>query len=475
MNDSKKTITSIIGVALSNCTTILSGIVIGFLIPKILSVDGYGLYKTFTLYTTYIGFFSLGIIDGIVLDYGGCNFEQLNKEKFRSFFKWYMLVHFVGLAVLVISSLFMQSNDFRFITLLLGIDMVAVNVTGYYQQISQFTQRFREYSIRKVLQSVSNIIIVLLMFGYYYIRQSEIGYQVYVIALVTVNVLLTLWYVYTYQSITFGKSERMQDTQKEIAHLIKIGFPLLFANLCATLILTLDRQFVNVLFDTATYAVYAFAYNMLSLVTVATSAVATVLYPTLKRSTKESMAENYPQLIAIMLLLVFAANIVYFPLCGFVKWFLPKYNDSLIIFRIIFPGLAISSAVTVVMHNYYKVLGENLLYFFKSLVVLGISAIANGIAYAAFGTTASISVASIITMIIWYIFIEQYFVKTIGYHRQKNLSYLLIMLAVFYSVSAVPNSIVGFFVYGIAFTAVTLMMYRKTIKQSLNMLLKNHR
>ena len=86
MNNSKKTIKSIIGVTLSNCTTILSGIVIGFLIPKILSVDSYGLYKTFTLYTTYIGFFSLGIIDGIVLDYGGYNFEKLNKEKFRSFF-----------------------------------------------------------------------------------------------------------------------------------------------------------------------------------------------------------------------------------------------------------------------------------------------------------------------------------------------------------------------------------------------------
>ena len=148
--------------------------------------------------------------------------------------------------------------------------------------------------------------------------------------------------------------------------LLKIGFPLLFANLCATLILTLDRQFVNILFDTSTYAVYAFAYNMLSLVTVATSAIATVLYPTLKRSTKESMVENYPRLIALMLLLVFAANAVYFPLCWFVKWFLPKYNDSLVIFRIIFPGLAISSAVTVVMHNYYKVLGKIYVIFLRA-------------------------------------------------------------------------------------------------------------
>ena len=87
MRKNAKTLKNIVFVALSNCSTIVSGIVVGFLIPKILSVYGYGMYKTFTLYTTYIGFFSLGIIDGIVLDYGGFNYDELNCEKFRSFFK----------------------------------------------------------------------------------------------------------------------------------------------------------------------------------------------------------------------------------------------------------------------------------------------------------------------------------------------------------------------------------------------------
>lgn len=460
-SSSKKTIKNIIGVALSNCTTILSGIIVGFLIPKILTVDSYGLYKTFTLYVTYIGFFSLGIIDGIVLDYGGYNFEQLNKKKFRSFFKWYMLVHMIGFIALIIVSFFIQNKDLKFIILLLGIDMIALNVTGYYQQISQFTQRFQEYSVRKVLQSISNIIIVLLMFVYYYTKKTEIGYQSYIIAIVMINVVLTGWYFYTYRSITFGKSEKMESTRGEIWHLIKIGFPLLFANLCATLILTLDRQFVNILFDTTTYAVYAFAYNMLSLVTVATSAIATVLYPTLKRATKESMIENYPRLIGIILLLVFAANVLYFPLYEFVRWFLPKYNDSLTIFRIIFPGLAISSAITVIMHNYYKVLGKNLHYFLKSLVILIISGVANSIAYVMFKTPMSISIASIITMILWYLYIEQYFVKEIGYERGKNLIYLLLMMTLFYVSSAIANIIIGCIIYIFFYVVITYIFYKK--------------
>lgn len=87
MQGKNKTLKSIIGVALSNCTTIVSGLVVGFLIPKILSIEDYGMYKTFSLYTTYIGFFSMGIIDGIVLDYGGKDYGQLKRSKFRSFFQ----------------------------------------------------------------------------------------------------------------------------------------------------------------------------------------------------------------------------------------------------------------------------------------------------------------------------------------------------------------------------------------------------
>ena len=61
---------NIIAVAFSNCTNIIAGVVVGFIIPKILSMDDYGYYKTFTLYTTYIGLFNLGLADGIVLKYG---------------------------------------------------------------------------------------------------------------------------------------------------------------------------------------------------------------------------------------------------------------------------------------------------------------------------------------------------------------------------------------------------------------------
>ena len=467
----KKALKNIIGVTLSNCSTILAGVMIGFVIPKIFTVSDYGLYKTFTLYTNYIGLFSIGIIDGIVLDYGMYDYEELDRRKFRGFFKWYILVHAIVCVILLSISFFTGDRDRTFIIVALAADILAVNTTGYYQQISQITQRFRELSLRKILQSIANILVVgaLLLVS---IRGGSVGYQIYIIIHIAVCMLLTIWYVYTYREISFGKGASLRETGREIGHLIKIGFPLLFANLCSTLILTLDRQFVNVLFTNTEYAVYAFAYNMLSLVTVATSAISTVLYPILKRTTPDTLKKNYSDLVSVMLVFVYAALIVYFPLCAFVKWFLPKYTDSLVIFRVIFPGIAISSSITVVMHNYYKTLGDNIKYFRKSILVLLLSAAANGIAYLIFKTTVSISVASIITMIVWYLYVEQYFVHNYGYSRWRNFGYLLLMMGYFYGITCIDNWLVSGLLYIAGYAVITFLMEKETIRSAKRFLKK---
>ncbi len=47
---------NIFGVAVSNVISIVGGIIVGLLLPKVLPVEDYGWYKTFTLYTAYLGF-----------------------------------------------------------------------------------------------------------------------------------------------------------------------------------------------------------------------------------------------------------------------------------------------------------------------------------------------------------------------------------------------------------------------------------
>ena len=185
------------------------------------------------------------------------------------------------------------------------------------------------------------------------------------------------------------------------------------------------------------------------------------------------MREYCASLVGLILVFIFGAIILYFPLCIFIEWFLPKYTESLLIFRIIFPGLAMSSSITVIMHNYYKTEGKSGLYFKKSIVVLLVSAATNMMAYALFHTAESISIASILTMIFWYLYVENYFRKTYQYDGKRNYIYIMLMLIGFYVISSSSNHYISAVIYLFYFVIITMCFQKKTMTSMLKLLHRN--
>lgn len=452
----RKTLKNIIIVAFSNITKLFAGVLVGILLPKIIGVTDYGYYKTFTLYGVYVGLFTIGITDGIYLKFGGSSYESLNKKSFRFYSRFFFLLQIIFSGIVALISLFFLSGEYRFIFLCLALYLFFFNITSYFQIISQITGHFNELSVRNLLQSLLQSGAILLLF--FSSNSSDQGsYRLFTTIYVVITGFLALWYIFTYRDIVFGERNRLANEKDSLKTLITIGVPLLISNLSMLLLLSLDRQFVNVLFDTDTYAVYAFAYNMMSLFTTALAAISVVIYPTLKRTTADTLKASYSKLIFSILSLSFLGLAIYFPLTAFVPWFLPKYGGSLIIFRIIMPGLAISSSVTIVMHNYYKVLGENLRFFKNCLIVLLTSFAANLIAYLVFGTTESISIASIGVLVIWYMLSESLFVRQYKTRWSINALYAILMIIAFYAITAITIWWLALIVYLVVFIGIRLL------------------
>lgn len=453
----KKTLKNILIVAISNIAKLLSGVLVGLLLPKIIGVTDYGYYKTFTLYGVYVGLFTLGITDGIYLKFGGCSYDSLDKKSFRFYSVFFFALQFIFSAIMALFSCFCLPEEYRFIFVCLALYLFFFNITSYFQIISQITDRFAELSIRNLLQSLFQAGAVIILF--FTSNGSDHGsYRLFTIIYVSITCFLALWYIFTYRDIVFGKRNSFKSEKKELKVFVSIGIPLLISNLSMLLLLSFDRQFVNVLFDKDTYAVYAFAYNMLSLFTTALAAISVVIYPTLKRTTADTLKASYSKLIYSILSLSFLGLAVYFPLTAFVPWFLPKYEGSLTIFRIIMPGLALSSSVTIVMHNYYKVLGENLKFFRNCLIVLITSFSANLFAYLIFGTTEAISIASIGVLIIWYLLSERLFIKRYKTKWSINALYAVLMIAVFYLISIIETWWVGLIVYLVVLSVISMLI-----------------
>lgn len=466
---------NIVIVLISNIISMVAGVLIGFIIPKIMGVTEYGYYKTFTLYSSYIGILHFGFIDGIYLKFAGKRYEDLDKEKFRTYFKFlFGLELAASILVLGVSFIFFKTNYF-WIILFVAINILATNITTYYELISQIMMKFKRTTARNIIRCSLNIVSVLTLYFLYRFNDVTIYNYYYVIITLSVNYLLAVWYMITYRDITFGKSKKIFEEKEAIGYFFKVGVPLLLSNLIGQIIYVVDQQFVNIAFDNDTYAVYAFAYNMINLITVATSAISTVLYPTLKRMNEETIKDNYSRINAYLLMFVAFCLIAYFPLFLIVTHFLPKYNGSLPTFLVILPGVLISSSISVIKYNCYKTFNKIINYFIKSVIMLAVAIGADFAVYYIFGNTISISIVSIAVLLVWYILVELYFIRAFKVHWVRNLLYILLILGGFYGLSTLHHyekihialATSGYF---LNFAIVTVLIYFGEIKRGITSL-----
>ena len=466
----KKVVKNIVMVAIGNIFTILAGVLVGFLVPKMM-VNGdtnidYGYYKIFTLYFGYIGLFHFGFCDGILLLYAGKEFNSLDKQRFRCFTKFFLVFQTLVSLVILLGALPFIKTEYGFIFSFISINLLAGNITEYYQQISTATGRFKELSFRNIIKATMNSIIVVVLYILFKTNVIDfLKYQIYIYCFTAVSWSITIWYIIRYRGITFGRSAKLKDCLPEIRKLYLVGIPLLISNFVSNFILNIDRQFVSMLFPTETYASYAFAYNMLQLITTATGAVSIVLFPTLKKFSEEKLKLHYNSFISIVVMFVGFCLLSYFPLHLIVTTFLDKYNDSLPIFQVILPGLIISSAISMIMFNYYKSLNKSVAYFVISVIILALSAGANLIAFFIFKKPLAISIASLIVMAIWYLITEIVLTRSWKINTIKNILYIILIITAFFLITIfIDNIYLSGFAYLGAYIVITALFYFKLIK-----------
>lgn len=456
-------------VGIGNVFVLVASILVGLVVPKLMGVTNYGYYQIFTLYMTYTALLHVGFIDGILLIHGGQSYEEINKEQFRLNTKFFAVFQAIVSLLVVIIAVFFMHGIYRFIFIMVGLDTFVTNITKYYQFVSQCTMRFKEWSLRKVIQAALKIVVVVLLLIMHRIGCLDaISCRLFTSAIVIIDTLLLSWYIYTYREITFGKTLPFRDNWDNVSIYFKCGIAMTIAFEISSLIFSLDRQFVSVLFDTDTYGIYSFAYRLISMVTTVVGAVSTVLFPNLKRKTKEQILSSFDSNMALLSIVVFAALIGYYPLCRFIKYFLSDYTQSLVYFRILFPGIALTSCINAIIFNYYKVLNKNLLYFGICCCVFAFAAGSNYLLYLIMHTPESFSIASIITLFVWYIASESYLVKKYSVKWSKNLLFIMISMAAFYiCTTIIPESLIGMLVYGVIFVVVTLLFYWDLLRKNL--------
>ena len=462
----KRFITDILSTAASNLLVVISGLFSGFIIPKMLGVTQYGHYKLFSLYDSYAPLLHLGFVDGVLLLLAGKSYVDLKKSKIRSYTFFFFLMECVISLLLIMIGIFAFDNYLKLLLIFLSLDILALNITSYYQAISQGTMRFKELSIRKILLSILKIILVVFLILIYHFKiVPSVTANMYIFGLVAIDISLTFWYVYTYRDLTFGERVPLVTITSELVQLFKNGFVLTISFQVANVIGLLDQQFISIFFSNRAYSLYAFAYNIISLGLTVIGAVSLVLLPTLRKLDVKKIVQNFSQSLSYMTIIASLLLSGYFVIKIIIIKVLPIYNESLEILSVSFPCLLLISCIDIIIFTYYKALNKHKYYFMLSCFVLVVSIAVDYFTCILFKSTVAMAAATVIIMTFWYLISEMYFVFVHKVRWLKNFIYLIMSMCIFYVIEYLNyNYFMSFMIYLSVQCLVIFCFYRHELK-----------
>ncbi|WP_032122631.1 oligosaccharide flippase family protein [Clostridium amazonitimonense] len=443
----------------ANILNFAIGIVTGFLLPKFLSIDDYAAIKVFTFYIGYVGFMHLGFIDGILLRYGSYDYNELPKKKFRAYFKFLLLFQVIIMAVMMgVISMTTIDPSRRTIFNFVAINMLIMNLTTFFCFIHQFTKEFKLFSFNLILTKLFYVIGCLLLF---YVHNFAHG--AYIILQTGVNLIILLIYIYFDKDLVFGKSESIRDNIKDIKENINIGFFVMIGNFMNIIIIGIDRLFIDNLFTKEDFAMYSFAYSIVSLFYIVLNSLNTVMYPYLTRTPKERLKDIYGDIKTSVSIIIGASLSGFFVIKFIVIRFLSNYVDSLGILIFLIPTVLLSAQISVLISNFYKVLKLTKEYTKNNIIAFSLGVITNTIAYFTFKSTLSIAAASLISFMIWVLYSDGFFMKKLRIKVYRSILLEVFIIALFLFTSYFMNWYIGLMTYLICFGVFVFVFYKKDV------------
>lgn len=434
-----KLIRELFRVASANGIQVLSGVVLGFMLPKYLSLNQYANYKTYMLIVFFIDFINFGFPDGLYVSYGGRGLETLDKSQLKSEHSFFFKLE-IGLCLItLLVGFFTQSQ----MLMLIGASIFPYNLNTFYKRIYQSTDRLSWYSNIVISLSLFNSIICLIMLFVFSLRSAWVYCAISIVAQVIVN------FKENYRLRKWWKNQEISYNFHRYATIIRSGFIIMVGNIAVNLFLGIDRWFVRIFFDTHQFSYYSFAVSMLNIATTIFQAISMSMFGFLAKS---RTSENLRHLKDIIMVLGTFSSIAYFPLAIIVKNYLPVYIPSLDIVSItmaIFPFLLYINTITI---NLYKLENRGRRYLTVMLVML-LGIIIVDCLVVPFHDSRLIASATLICYFVWYLYsrFDTHDGSRISF---KEVIYLVIMTGS-YLVTSHGNAFVGGLVYiglWIAFT-----------------------
>lgn len=438
---------NIIRVFWTNILSIISGIVTSFIIPMVLSIEGYSQYKTYTFYVSYVLILSLGFADGINYKYAGKNEEYIDKNILKNEHYFYMITQVVITIIIFIIALYKNN----IIMILLALSIIPINLSWFYKFYYQAVGNFKEYSkisyTYTITTTVINIILVL------FLRDNR--YIDYCLSILIAHIVVLI-----ISEIKFKKnmSEIKAELDKSVLENNKIGIFILLGNLSTMFFYALDRWFIKLFFSIDDFAYYSFAISIMSVINLLINAISVTFYNYLAKNRSE---DKIIRVKRYLIIIGSIASLSYFIFAAIINLILPKYVPSLKIISISFASYPYMIIINTLYVNLYKTMKREKVYFKVVIKMIIFSIIYNILMINFCNKPEAIAMATTISFITWFIYSQ----KDFKFMRSSfsEILYLGIITISFILCSKSLNWLYGAIIYFIILIVITTIVYKKDI------------
>lgn len=438
---------SIFKVFSANFLQLISSLIVGFVVPVVLSIEGYANLKTYTLYVSYIGFFHLGFIDGMFIKYGGKKSEDINKDALKGEHNFLIVFQLIISIILFIISIILGDIIITLFSISILPIMIANFHKFFYQAIGDFNKYSKIMHTYTITYTFLNILLAIILKNQNYICYCLTTFGANLMSII----ILEIKFLKEYKDVK-------TVINKETLNNIKVGFFILLGNLSVIALFGIDKWFVKLFLTTEDFAYYSFAVSMLNIINILVNAISITFYNYLFTNNNE---QSINKLKKYLIALGGGASLGFFALSFIVNYFIKKYIPSLDIIAVtfaVFPYMILINALYV---NLYKVNKDEKKYFKVVVSILIISIIYNIIALLIFKNTTSIAFATILTLITWVIYSTHDLKKV---NSDKKMYIYMFSLTIFFLVCThFLNWIVGGIVYLFGYIALTYVLNKEIL------------
>ncbi|MFC1913753.1 lipopolysaccharide biosynthesis protein [Chloroflexota bacterium] len=393
---------------------LLLSFVMFLIIPKHLSINDYGYYQTFMLYSSYVGILHLGFIDGVLIRWAGKDLSRVGGEV-RPALLFLLLQQIIFITPLILILYLMLELPIMWIAVMILVYALIENLRVFFVFTSQAVRKFRLLALTKAGKGASLLIFMIIFFNLGYA-----DFQHVIFAFLASSFLLLLTLAVYFRKYLSGKMQHRPHLMAYGKGNINTGIFVLLGNFILMLFLTVDRLMVNFFFSLENFAIYSFAVTATVVIYTFIRAISQVFFPYLSAITPNSRVRAYHLSKPVIIIVWAAVLTLYFPLVSLLQSYLPKYITSLPIMQVLIGTIGFGSLIQILHVSYFKVYGKQRQYFICGITSVSLSIVFNLWAITVWGSLQSVAMATLISSAIWYIF-NEVSLKSVVAESNRNL------------------------------------------------------